>query len=77
MAEGKDSNAGIGFVGALTLLFIGLKLTGHIEWTWVWVLSPIWISAIIALTLFTIFVVYHLHANKIERERENKRRNSK
>ena len=36
-------NGGIGFVGLLTLLFIGLKLTGYITWSWLWVLSPMWI----------------------------------
>lgn len=34
--------AGIGFGGLLTILFIGLKLTEHIDWSWWWVLSPIW-----------------------------------
>ncbi len=48
----------IKFVGALTLLFIALKLTGLIEWTWVWVLSPIWIIAIIALIIFAFFVIF-------------------
>lgn len=31
------------FLDWLTLLFIGLKLTGQITWAWVWVLSPIWL----------------------------------
>jgi hypothetical protein len=35
---------GIGFGGLLTLLFITLKLTKVIAWSWWWVLSPIWIS---------------------------------
>lgn len=39
----KTSN-GVGFTGLLTLLFIGLKLTSVIDWAWLWVLSPIWIS---------------------------------
>lgn len=30
------------FLPLLTVLFIGLKLTGHIEWSWWWVLSPLW-----------------------------------
>lgn len=34
----------IGFTGALTLAFIVLKLCGVINWSWVWVLSPMWIS---------------------------------
>ena len=37
-------NVGLGFVDALTLLFIALKLTGCITWSWIWVLSPMWIS---------------------------------
>ena len=36
-------NNPISFVQALGLLFIGLKLTGHIDWNWWWVLSPIWL----------------------------------
>lgn len=40
----SSSSGGIGFVGLLTLVFITLKLTGYIEWSWLWVLSPIWIS---------------------------------
>ena len=30
------------FFAALTLLFIGLKLTGHIDWHWILVLFPLW-----------------------------------
>jgi len=32
------------FLPLLTVLFIGLKLTDHIDWSWIWVLSPIWIQ---------------------------------
>lgn len=50
-AENKTAQAsaggGLGFGGALTLLFIGLKLTGYIDWSWVWVLSPLWIPLVI------------------------------
>lgn len=34
----------LGFVSMLTLLFIALKLTETIAWSWWWVLSPLWIS---------------------------------
>ncbi len=44
MSENVNNNYGIGFPGLLAILFIGLKLTGHIDWSWLWVLSPIWIS---------------------------------
>jgi hypothetical protein len=46
-----SSSGGIGFVGLLTILFIALKLLGYITWSWWWVLSPIWIGAILALLI--------------------------
>lgn len=39
-----SSSGGIGFCGLLTVLFIGLKLTNVIGWSWWWVLSPLWIG---------------------------------
>ena len=32
------------FRGALTLLFVGLKLAGFVDWSWWWVLCPVWLS---------------------------------
>ncbi len=52
-----DSNNSIGFAGMLTVLFIGLKLTGYIAWSWWWVLSPLWIGFIIGLIIFTLVVI--------------------
>ena len=49
----QASSSGIGFVGILTIVFIILKLIGKIGWSWWWVLSPLWISAI--LTIFILF----------------------
>ena len=48
------SGGGIGFAGFLAIAFIILKLCGVISWSWLWVLSPIWISLGIALILFAI-----------------------
>ena len=50
----NTSSGGIGFPGLLTVLFIGLKLTGHISWSWWWVLSPLWISALLAIAFLSI-----------------------
>ena len=47
--NGSSSSSGIGFTGLLTVAFIVLKLTGHIDWSWWWVLSPVWISTIVSL----------------------------
>lgn len=53
----EHSSGGIGFVGLLTILFIGLKLTGYIAWSWWWVLSPLWIAFGV---IFSIFVIAFL-----------------
>jgi len=44
----KRSN-GLNFAEVLLLVFIVLKLLGVITWSWLWVLSPIWISVILFL----------------------------
>ena len=38
----NNKSGGIGFMSLLGLLFIGLKLTGYITWSWWWVLAPFW-----------------------------------
>jgi len=55
----------IGFTGLLSILFIGLKLAGFITWSWVWVLSPIWIFVI--LWIIFLCVVFVRAANPAPR----------
>ena len=58
MADKKGGSAGgIGFVGLLTIAFIVLKLCKIIKWSWLWVLSPIWIYAAIVIAVMLIIVV--------------------
>ena len=47
----------VDFLGLLTLLFIGLKLTGYITWSWIWVLAPLWIPISIALLLLSAVIL--------------------
>ena len=54
-SETKVSSGGIGFTGALTIAFVVLKLLGKITWSWVWVLSPIWISAGLTIIILGIW----------------------
>lgn len=44
--KARRGRGGPGFLSLLALLFIGLKLTGHIGWSWVWVLSPLWFKVL-------------------------------
>lgn len=50
-------NGGIGFVGLLTIVFIALKLCGVISWGWIWVLSPLWITAIVTVVIFVMVIL--------------------
>ena len=56
-SNSTSTSGGIGFTGLLTIVFIALKLCNVIEWSWWWVLSPIWISFGIAIICFLITVV--------------------
>jgi uncharacterized protein (DUF983 family) len=56
----SSSNSGIGFFPILGLIFIVLKLTGFIDWSWYLVTLPIWgglvLSIIILLIVYLIFL---------------------
>ena len=51
------ASGGIGFGGLLTIVFIVLKLCGVITWKWIWVLSPLWISAALVLAVFLLVLI--------------------
>lgn len=42
------------FLAALSLMFIGLKLGGIIEWSWIWVLAPLWVPPAVSLGLYCL-----------------------
>lgn len=60
MANEAGSTMSIGFPGLLTLIFITLKLTGYITWSWLWVLSPIWIPLGVFLGIMAIYVILYV-----------------
>lgn len=51
----QGSAGGTSIAGLLGILFIALKLTGVISWSWVWVLAPFWIP--LAIFLGVLFIV--------------------
>jgi hypothetical protein len=61
----SSSSSGVGFLGLLTVAFIVLKLTHYIDWSWWWVLAPLWVLPIVLLAGFGGFVaIYTLLAKK-------------
>ena len=55
MSESKTG--GIGFSGLLTIVFITLKLTDYIDWSWWWVLSPLWIPFVVIVLVLVIVLL--------------------
>jgi len=53
----QNSSNGISVPDILTIVFIVLKLTGTIDWSWWWVLCPLWIPLLV-IVLVIILSIY-------------------
>ena len=61
MNNEKTTSGGFGFGSSLLLTFIILKLVGVINWSWWWVLSPIWIPVVLLMAVsILLLVVYRI-----------------
>lgn len=62
MSENKNTyyRGGVGFFGLLQVLFIALKLIGVINWSWIWVLMPIFGQVALVLIVLVILLVVAL-----------------
>jgi hypothetical protein len=49
---------GPNFLGLLTIVFITLKLTGYIAWSWWWVLSPLWLGFVVVIGVMAIVFLF-------------------
>ena len=59
-SKSSNGNTGVATVFVLVVVFAVLKLTGVISWSWLWVLSPLWLGFMIgiaALGLLALFVM--------------------
>ena len=64
MSNSKNVTVQFPILGILGLIFITLKLTGHITWSWLWVLSPFWIPLAIALAIFLVVFIVAMFTNR-------------
>lgn len=58
------ARGGVGFFGLLTLVFIVLKLTGVISWSWGWVLAPLWIPFLFGVIIIIVPLLVAWRINK-------------
>ena len=70
----STTSGGIGFTGLLTIAFIILKLCHVIEWSWWWVLSPLWISLALGIAILIAGIVIIIIRNTIEDRKNSSRK---
>lgn len=59
MSDKKVSvQVGPNFLGLLTIVFITLKLTGYIAWSWWWVLAPLWLGFVVVIGVMAIVFLF-------------------
>lgn len=74
-SNNNGSAAGvIGFCDLLTIVFIVLKLTGVISWSWLWVLAPIWIPVAIILAMLLVVLIVVLVEEGVKQTEEKQHR---
>ena len=61
MEDKRKVTVNFGGIGTmLAIIFMVLKLTGNIDWSWVWVFAPIWIPVALAAGIFAIYGIIAL-----------------
>lgn len=68
----KTVSSGISLSTVLFIIFLVLKLTGNLTWSWLWILSPLWISwglyIIIVFLCYSFLGILYLFNNKKKRK---------
>ena len=53
------SPANLIVVGVCTAILTALKVTGYIDWSWVWVLAPLWLDLILLVTMIIVIFIWY------------------
>ena len=64
MSNTTTNGGGVSFLGLLGITFIALKLGSVIDWSWWWVLLPIYGPFILVVSIFTIYIGYQTAKGK-------------
>lgn len=60
----SERSSGIGICGVLTIVFVVLKLVGVINWSWLWVLCPLWIDILLTVIVLVIIAIIDKRTRK-------------
>ena len=67
MSNKTNSSSGIGLGTILFVVFLILKLTGNINWSWWWITAPLWLPVVlvgVVLSLISLFAIIYKTINK-------------
>ena len=54
----NSKSVGLGFCDVLLIVFIVLKVIGVINWSWGWVLAPLWIPVLLVVIGFLVSLIF-------------------
>lgn len=63
MSNPSSSSGGVGFFGLLGIVFITLKLTNVIQWSWWWVTAPLWGGFVLVMGIVFIVLIIKVWAD--------------
>ena len=66
MADREVIYKGPSTLGLLGIVFIVLKLTGYIDWSWWWVTAPFWVPIALILGILAVLVIIVLWARQLK-----------
>ena len=72
MSNNSNNNTGMSVSTVLALIFVTLKLCKVIDWSWWWILSPVWITAGIAILGLIVIAIWELSDSKEKARRKTR-----
>lgn len=68
MSQASSATGGVSIIGLLGVVFITLKITGYIDWSWWWVTAPFWGTwAFIAVVVLVALIIAQLSQRRPQR----------
>lgn len=58
MSEGNSSSGGFGILSVVGIVFVTLKLTETIDWSWWWVTAPFWVPVVLTIVILALVFVF-------------------
>ena len=70
MSDSNNKSNGVGVLGLMFIVFLTLKLTGHIGWSWWWVTAPLWLPTAVGLSIGLIAIVIGYALKSIKKNKK-------